>query len=237
MGQFQKMMATMRMFLLMVLSSLAKSDKVPTVHTTRVDGGTLKCFHYVVMEGQVMEMTYLVRNREQNTETTIDFLFTGSKEFIDLKQVNRKFGGVQTKVAGRYNVCFRNVISDLQNYVPGGEVERYDDDEDEGVSQECAGQHFISRQDGFSTDSIPILIHERSDIAVIDCGIHFCNQISVKRYNWFQETFACEEDDQDLEVIYEKYVDLYRSLESLMDAEDIIGSVGKKSKVLKEYIR
>ena len=55
----------------------------------------MKCFHYIVMEGQVMEVMYRVKNMEQNTEPTIDFLFVGSIELVNRMHVNSKSGGLQ----------------------------------------------------------------------------------------------------------------------------------------------
>ena len=144
-SQLQMMMTTMRMFLLvvMVLNSETNKDKGPHSHITEVPAGTRKCFHYVMMEGQVMEVLYRVINTGQNLET-IDCLVQGPKD--NFKQVNRKDGIIQNTIAGDYMICFKNMIPDIRmmKYVDfedfeviiEGEVKSYaDDDEDIDINQ------------------------------------------------------------------------------------------------------
>jgi len=194
----------------MVISSLARNKKDPQSHITDVLGGTRKCFHYIMMEGQVMKMKYRVTNFGTNGGT-IDFLFQGSEEFINLKQLNRKVGGVRSSVAGEYNICFANTIPDTIKFVDfeviieGEVVESFaNDDKDSDINQECPGQHMISRQVRLFSDASPTIVHERSMITTTDCQATLCNKIELRRYNWFMKAFACE-DDQDLEAIYETY--------------------------------
>ena len=191
-----------------MLSSLARNKKNPHSHITDVLGGTRKCFHYIMMQGQVMEMKYRVTNFGTNAGT-INFFFQGSEEFINLKQLNRKFGGVRSSVAGDYNICFGNTIPNTVEYVDfeviiEGEVD-YVDDNDSDINQACPGQHMISWNDRLS-ESFPTIIHERSMIKALDCQATRCiDGLEVRLYNWFMKELACE-DDQDLEVIYEKYI-------------------------------
>ena len=112
------MMTVIRMFLLVVMvpCSLAKNEKDPHSHVIDVLGGTGKCSHYIMKEGKVMEVKYRVLNTGPNTET-IDFLVHGPKEFINLKQVNRKFGSVLSSVAGDYKICFVNRNEDTKYVV------------------------------------------------------------------------------------------------------------------------
>jgi len=262
MGQFQKIMTTERILLLMLMGrfilflisrSLAENKNDPNSHTTRVLGRSEKCFEYDVMEGQVIEVSYRVIKREQNTENTINFFFYGPRNVKNFILLDRKSGGVRSIVAGEYNICFENMSPDIkyvafevvmkEEILKSANDNNTNADNNRSISQECLYRHMISRQEGLG-DLYHMFVHERSQIGVKNCYNIRCNQISLRFYDWFMETFAniienCE-DDQDLEVIYGKFVDLLKEFGGLIDSKDIIKIIGEldhSSKVLKEYLR
>ena len=126
-----------------------------------------------------MDVKYRVKVKNTGT---INFLFQGPEEFVNLNQVNRKVGSIRSSVAGDYNICFENMIPKTIEYVDfeviiEGEVD-YVDDNDSDINQACPGQHMISWNDRLS-ESFPTIIHERSMIKIVDCQATMCNRIEV----------------------------------------------------------
>merc|ERR1712179_169890 len=122
------------LLMLMVPSSIVKHDKMRMIKT--VPGRHRDCFNYDVMEGQVTEVNYWVINREQNTETTINFFwysYSVSKKFDNVEELNRKPGGIRSTVAGNYKFCFENISPEIKDVafevVMKGELVEYDDDD------------------------------------------------------------------------------------------------------------
>merc|ERR1711884_570652 len=106
------MMVAMRMFLLLVLSYLVKSEKSHFSRTTMLDPNSTKCFDIFVGKGQkvVGNYTTLV---DQNSDALIDFMLKTPNGFLINEQVNRKsgkfrFGSLNT---GNHGMCFASITS------------------------------------------------------------------------------------------------------------------------------
>ena len=231
------LMAHFHLILDLIDLIMAKNENNPHSHTTTLLDRSMKCFEYDVKEGQVIEVKYSVIDRDKK-ETTINFWFFNSEGISIFHQLNQSSGSIRSTDAVGYNdICFENMSPDIKyvglEVVMKGEVMKYatdeddddEDDDDNGISQLCLGRHMISKQAGLGA-TFHILVHERSDIRVINCSNVRCNQMWSRLYNWFTETFAniyktCE-DGQDLEVIYRKFVDLLKEFEGSIYSKDII---------------